>query len=65
MQEALHETPASEIMTKGSVTLHPAMLAGEALRILQEKRISAAFVLDDGAIVGLVTMLRLLNRGTA
>ena len=65
MQEALHETPASEIMTKGSVTLHPAMLAGEALRILQEKRISAGFVLDDGAIVGLVTMLRLLNRGTA
>ena len=65
MQAALHETPASAIMTQGSVTLSPEMLAGEALRILQTKRISAAFVTTEGAPIGLVTMLRLLNRGTA
>ncbi len=65
MQAALHETPARDLMTADSVTLTPGMLAGEALRILQERRISAAFVTDDGTVVGLVTMLRLLNRGTA
>ena len=65
MQGALHDTTAGDIMTEGSVTLHPTMLAGEALAILQGKRIQAAFVLDGDRPVGLVTMLRLLNRGTA
>lgn len=65
MQGALHDTTAGEIMTRGSVTLRPSMIAGEALAILQDKRIQAAFVVEDGRPVGLITMLRLLNRGTA
>ncbi len=65
MQRALHETQASAIMTEGSVTLSPDTIAGEALSIMQQRRISAAFVLDGSLPVGLVTMLRLLNRGTA
>ncbi len=65
MKGALHDTAAGAIMTAGSVTLRPSMMAGEAQAILQEKRIQAAFVVDDGTPVGLVTMLRLLNRGTA
>ena len=65
MQEALHETATSEMMTVGSVTLTPNMLVGETLRVMQTKRISAAFVLDDENPVGLITMLRLLNRGAA
>jgi len=65
MKGALHDTTAGEIMTKGSVTLTGDMIAGEALSILQERRISAAFVVDDDAPLGLVTLLRLLNRGTA
>ncbi len=65
MKGALHDTAAGAIMTVGSVTLRPSMMAGEAQAILQEKRIQAAFVVDDGTPVGLVTMLRLLNRGTA
>ena len=65
MQEALNETSAGQIMTRGSVTLRPGMMAGEALAILQSRRISAAFVTEDERPVGLVTMLRLLNRGTA
>ncbi|MEO1536479.1 MAG: KpsF/GutQ family sugar-phosphate isomerase [Pseudomonadota bacterium] len=65
MQGALHETTAEEIMTKGSITLRPGMIAGEALAILQGKRIQAAFVLDGTRPVGLVNILRLLNRGTA
>ena len=65
MQGALHDTAARTIMTEGSVTLRPDMMAGEALAILQDKRIQAAFVVANGAPVGLVTMLRLLNRGMA
>lgn len=65
MQGALHDTSAGEIMTEGSVTLKPQMIAGEALSIFQTRRIQAAFVVSDGAPVGLVTMLRLLNRGAA
>lgn len=65
MQVALHETPAMAVMTKGSVILSPEMLVGETLRILQTKRISAAFVASEGSPVGLITMLRLLNRGAA
>ncbi|MEL7149947.1 MAG: KpsF/GutQ family sugar-phosphate isomerase [Pseudomonadota bacterium] len=65
MQGALHETTAGTIMTSGSVTLGPSMIAGEALAILQAKRIQAAFVVEDDRPVGLITMLRLLNRGTA
>ncbi len=66
MKGALHETLSGDIMTKGSVTLRADMIAGEALSILQDRRIQAAFVVDaNGAPQGLVTMLRLLNRGTA
>ncbi len=65
MQAALHETTAEEIMTPGSVTLTPGMLVGEALSILQTRRIGSAFVVEDGRPVGLITMLRLLNRGAA
>ena len=66
MKGALHETTVSDIMTEGSVTLRPDMIAGEALSILQARRIQAAFVVDDsGKAMGLVTMLRLLNRGMA
>lgn len=65
MKSALHETQAFAVMTGGSVVLKPEMLVGEALRILQTRRISAAFVVSETGPVGLITMLRLLNRGAA
>lgn len=65
MQGALHDTTAGSIMTRGSVTLKLGTIAGEALSILQTRRIQAAFVVDGDRPVGLVTLLRLLNRGTA
>jgi arabinose-5-phosphate isomerase len=65
MKGALHETLTRDIMTKGSVTFAPDMIAGEALSILQGRRISAAFVTDGDTPVGLITLLRLLNRGAA
>jgi len=65
MRGALYETRAGEIRTGGWVTLAPGTIAGEALAVLQGRRISAAFVVEDGRPVGLITLLRLLNRGTA
>ena len=65
MRGALHDTKAGEIMTTGSVTLTRSTIAGEAQAILQDRRIQAAFVVEGERPVGLVTMLRLLNRGTA
>lgn len=65
MQTALHETPSSQVMTRDPVTLRPDLMVGEALRILQTRRISAAIVTNRRRPVGLVTMLRLLNRGAA
>ena len=66
MQGALHDARADAVMTVDSVTLPPDTMAGEALSVLQERRISAAFVLDGKQRpIGLITMLRLLNRGTA
>lgn len=65
MQAALREAHAGGIMTAGSVTLAPGTLVGEALATLQARRISAAFVVEGDRPVGLITMLRLLNRGAA
>ncbi|MGR3514185.1 MAG: KpsF/GutQ family sugar-phosphate isomerase [Paracoccaceae bacterium] len=65
MQGALHDTTAGDIMTEGSVTLQRGTLVGEAMATLQARRIQAAFVVDGTRPVGLVTMLRLLNRGAA
>lgn len=65
MKGALQERSARDIMTKGSITFAPDMIAGEALSILQGRRISAAFVTEGTTPVGLITLLRLLNRGAA
>ena len=65
MQAALREATAGSIMTAGSVTLSPGTIVGEALATLQNRRISAAFVTEQDRPVGLITMLRLLNRGAA
>lgn len=65
MQGAMNETFARDIMTKHPTCLEPERLAARALNVLQTKRISAAFVVEDGKPVGLMTMLRLLNLGVA
>jgi arabinose-5-phosphate isomerase len=61
----LADVAAGDVMTKGSLTLSPQTMVGEALRVFQSKRISAAFVVDGARPVGLVTMLRLLGHGAA
>ena len=63
MKEAMQATSAREIMTPHPVTLAPGTLAARALNVMQTERISAAFILDGGRPVGVITSLQLLNAG--
>ncbi|MCP5086153.1 MAG: KpsF/GutQ family sugar-phosphate isomerase [Rhodobacteraceae bacterium] len=65
MKQAMLETSADSIMTGGSVFFEPQRLCARALNVLQQNRISAAFVLEDGKPTGLVTLMQLLQRGVA
>ncbi|MCT8160376.1 SIS domain-containing protein [Pseudoruegeria sp. SHC-113] len=65
MQQAMRETFAETIMTRDPITLEPGRLSARALHTMQERRISAAFVVEAGKPVGLVTVLQLLNVGAA
>ncbi|MEM9850411.1 MAG: KpsF/GutQ family sugar-phosphate isomerase [Pseudomonadota bacterium] len=65
MRDAMWNTMARDLMTPGSVSLEPERLAARALHVLQSNRISAAFVLEDGRPLGIVTLMHLLSRGVA
>ena len=66
MAEVMTGRRASEVMTRGGVTLAPDRLAATALAVMQERRISGAFVLDgDGRPAGVVKLLQLLGAGVA
>lgn len=65
MKTAMQQTFARDIMTRNPACLEPERLAGRALNMMQERRISAAFVLQDEKPIGLVTVLQLLNSGVA
>lgn len=65
MQVAMRETFARNILTTNPTFLAPNRLAARALNIMQSRKISAAFVVQDGQPIGLITVLQLLNAGTA
>jgi len=65
MQGAMNETFAHDIMTGDPICLEPESQAARALNVMQTRRISAAFVIENGKPTGLVTMLRLLDLGVA
>lgn len=65
MQQAMVETTAKSIMTPGSVSLEPERLCARALNLLQKNKISAAFVIDKGRPVGVVSLVQLLQLGVA
>lgn len=50
----LLDRPASAVMSPNPVTIPPHLLAVEALRILEERRISSLIVVDDGRAVGVL-----------
>ncbi|WP_232059111.1 KpsF/GutQ family sugar-phosphate isomerase [Kineobactrum salinum] len=62
----LRQTPIESLMTRDPKTVRPGMLAAEALRIMEENRISALVVLDDEArIAGVIHLMGLLHAGIA
>jgi arabinose-5-phosphate isomerase len=54
---------ADEVMTRRPVIVTPATLAGEALKIMNDRRITVLFVLDAGAPVGILHVHDLLRAG--
>jgi arabinose-5-phosphate isomerase len=64
-----HMTPklltqrAAEVMTLNPVTIHPRLLAGEALRILNERSITSLFVVENGKPVGILHVHDCLRAG--
>jgi arabinose-5-phosphate isomerase len=62
----IHHTPIGDVMTRNPATAETGILAAEALRLMEERHISALIVLDaDGAIAGVVNLLGLLEAGIA
>jgi arabinose-5-phosphate isomerase len=62
----IRATTIGERMSRNPATIEQGMLAAEALRIMEERHISALVVLDDEASpVGVVNLLSLLEAGIA
>jgi arabinose-5-phosphate isomerase len=61
--DGLLEHTAGEIMTGAPRTAGPDLLAAEALRLMNEARITVLFVVDDGRPVGILHVHDLLRAG--
>lgn len=60
----VHTTEVSEIMTRDCTTVQPHMLAAEALRIMDDKKINGLLVVDeDRKLLGALNMHDLLRAG--
>ncbi|WOJ98343.1 KpsF/GutQ family sugar-phosphate isomerase [Congregibacter brevis] len=65
-QVDIKNTHIGDLMTRSPATVHTGMLAAEALRIMEERHISALVVLDEEQkIAGVVNLLALLEAGIA
>jgi len=54
---------AAEVMTRGPLTVTPGMLAGEALKIMNDRGVTVLFVVEDGKPVGILHVHDLLRAG--
>jgi len=63
--DGLLSNTAGDIMTRAPLTIGSGLLAAEALRILNEKRITVLFIVDDGKPVGILHLHDLLRAGVA
>ncbi|MDF9393697.1 MULTISPECIES: KpsF/GutQ family sugar-phosphate isomerase [Methylococcus] len=59
----IHATPIAAVMTRSCVTVESSLLAAEAVRIMEQKRISALPVVEDGRLIGAINMHDLLRAG--
>ena len=63
MERDLLERPAGDIMTADPLTMEPDTLAAAALRIMNERKITAVFLVEGGRPVGIVHIHDLLRAG--
>jgi arabinose-5-phosphate isomerase len=61
--DGLLDHTAGEVMTPNPYTTGPGALAGEALKTMQDKRITKLFVVENGVPVGILEVLDLLRAG--
>jgi arabinose-5-phosphate isomerase len=62
----INHTTLGELMSRHALTVTPGMLAAEAMRIMEEHRISSLVVVDENdRVCGVVTLLGLLHAGLA
>jgi arabinose-5-phosphate isomerase len=54
---------AADVMTRGPKTTHRTMLAAEAMRRMNEAKITSMFVVEDGAPVGILRMHDIFRAG--
>ena len=65
MEPGLLSRRAAEVMTRTPRTIGPDSLAAEALREMNERRITALFVVEDGRPAGILHVHDLLRAGVA
>lgn len=63
MRDGLLQLTAGEVMTRAPVTVAPDTLAAQALAIMNEKSITALFVVDAGKPVGILHIHDILRAG--
>jgi arabinose-5-phosphate isomerase len=54
---------AGEVMTRAPLTIAPGALAAEALKVMNERRITVLFVVEAGRPVGVLHVHDLLRAG--
>ncbi|AAU93000.1 MULTISPECIES: KpsF/GutQ family sugar-phosphate isomerase [Methylococcus] len=59
----IHATPITAVMTRSCVTVEGSLLAAEAVRIMEQKRINALPVVENGRLIGAINMHDLLRAG--
>jgi arabinose-5-phosphate isomerase len=60
----IHTTPVAEVMTRDCATANREQLAAEALRVMEEKKINALPIVDEGRkVIGAINMHNLLRAG--
>ena len=65
MEPGLLGRSAAEVMTRNPRTIAPDALGAEALRLMNERRITALFVVEDGRPTGILHVHDLLRAGVA
>jgi arabinose-5-phosphate isomerase len=56
---------AGEVMTPAPLSVAPTLLAAEALRLMNDRRVTVLFVVDQGRPVGVLHIHDLLRAGVA